>query len=741
MSHKPIDIAIISSFPPRKCGIASFTNDLTQNIEQLFDPSLKVKIFALNTASSNSFDYPKKVVGQIHNTNLKDYLKAAKIINQSPSIQSVLIQHEFGLFNGKNNSYLQKFIKLLEKPIIIVCHTILPKPKPFAKELFKLFQAKSKALITLTENSRQTLINEYGISKKQIFVIPHGIPSTQFVTNAEKQKIKLNLHLKNKLILTTFGLLNKGKGLEYAIKAVARIIRHKPNLRYLIIGPTHPEVKKREGEKYRNKLIKLVNILGIQKNIKFYNAYQKTSKLLNYLKATDIYLATPLDENQAVSGTLSYALGTGLPVISTAFAHAKEIISEQNGLLIKFKDVADLADALERLILNTPFRNQLAKNAFFSTRDMLWHNVALNYANIILKFIPAKNYNFRKLPKIRIGHLKRLTNKFGVFQFADLFFPNPSYGYTLDDNARALVAATKHFAMTKNKTGLKLANIYLNFIKKSQIKNGSFVNYFHADYSTNHNENEKCSLEDSNARTLYALYATLNENGLPKKIYHKIQSILKHAKPLQQNFRFLRAKAFYVKGLYNFYKIKKQKLTYDQINKNCRQLLLSYQKHKRSNWHWFEPILTYSNSMLSEAMLYGYLVTKNIKYFKIAKLTLEFLVKESFNKNRCVPIGQNGWYKRGGQKTKFDQQPEEVAALVQTLIKMYQITQEKKYFILAHKTFSWFLGNNTLSQFVYDPSTQGCFDGFGQKSLNFNQGAESTISYLLARLALEEPHS
>lgn len=730
-------IAYVSTFPPRECGIATFTNDLIDNLDRLYSPTMESKVIAMNVQAIGEYHYPKKVIFQINQSEPNEYIKAARQINNNPKIKLVNIQHEFGIFGGNFGGYILKFIEECVKPVVITFHSVLPEPNNELREAVCNLITLSKNVVVMTNFSKQILMKDYGIPEEKIKIIPHGIhPVIYRPTNRAKSGIGLS----NKIILSTFGLLNKDKGIEYIIESLPEVVKKFPDVYYLVIGATHPLVRKREGELYRNYLMQKVYALGLVGHVRFYDKYLALNTLLEFLQATDIYICGSLNPNQAVSGTLSYALGAGRPVISTAFAQAKEYITKDTGILVDFKNPEAYASALLQLLENEKTRVIMGKNAYAKTRDMIWPNVALAYLRNFLNCVPTLNHFEKNLPPIKLSHLMRLTDNFGIFQFADFSIPNPRYGYTLDDNARALLFTGLYYEKFKKNFVLKLMKVYLNFIEYAAKPNGYFENYINYDQTFNAELNAKDSLEDSNSRALYSLMQIYTLESIPAEYREKAFKLFYNG--LDREFISPRATAHFIKGLYCLFSLhKKANKTNDiviNVRKHCDKLVTLCEKYSSPDWQWFEHYLTYSNSVLPEALLLGYNVTRFKKYLEIGQKTLEFLIKQTFKNEIYMPIGQSGWYRRGDKREYFDQQPEDTGSMVQTLKIMYGVSKREYYKKLMKSAFYWFLGDNALNQFVYDRQTGGCYDGIGKKGLNINQGAESTISYLLARLAMEE---
>jgi glycosyltransferase involved in cell wall biosynthesis len=741
-----LKIIYLSSFPPRECGIATFTTDLTGALDTLHETVIDSRIAAMNTDAVSRYHYPREVIFELDRTCEQDFISTAEKINETDDIKFVNIQHEFGLFGGKYGSHIISFLDALKKPCIVTLHSTLPSPNAELHRVVRSIAEKSSALVAMTNRSKEILVRDYGIDEKKVSVILHGIHSTPYTSGG---KAKSDLGLENKTILLTFGLLSRGKGIEYVIESLPPVVKTCPNLMYIVLGVTHPNVLKEEGESYRNSLIQKVSELNLSAHVSFYNEYVSLDKLLQFLRASDIYISTSLDPNQAVSGTLSYALGSGRPVISTPFSQATEIITPQSGLLARFRDPASYTEALLDLLKDPVRREQLGKNAYFRTRHMTWDNIALEYSKLFSKHSAdiAEVSKNKKIPRVNLNHLFRLTDDFGIIQFAQLSSPDISSGYTVDDNARALIAACsyyeklgkvyKSFSPEKRKSQLlKRIWIYLNFIDFVLSEDGLFYNYVRPDRTIDREMNRKENLEDANGRAFWALAATAATASLPDSVKGKALSLLNKRMEYSHELESPRATAFYIKGLCLFSKT--QKNFQEILVRYCDRLQSLYRGVATPEWQWFEKYLTYSNAILPEALLLGSQRMGNSEYLETGLKTLDFLIGQTSLSGIYAPIGQDGWHHQAGERRYFDQQPEDASAMACALAGAYTITKKETYRKLMHEAFNWFLGDNSLKQVVYDRATGGCYDGLGESQINLNQGAESTTSYLLARLAIQQ---
>lgn len=729
-------IAYLSTYPPRECGIGTFTADLASAIENLYGRSIESKIVALNLDKSIGYPYGKDVIFQISQPRPKDYVEAAKFLNSLERVRLVNIQHEFGIFGGNLGSHLIRFLEALEKPVITTFHTVLPKPNKEMLDIVQRLGKFSKAVVVMTKSSKKILETDYRLPSRSVSVIPHGIPAWSYSRTEEAKK---DLGFEGRHILLTFGLMSRNKGIEYVLEALKLVVKEFPNLLYLVVGSTHPTVLRKEGESYRNMLLKKVYDLRLSNHVRFYNHYVKLDELYHFFRAADIYVSPSLDKNQSVSGTLSYALGAGRAVVSTAFPQAREIITQDTGILTDFRNPRSFARAIIQLLRSDTARENMARRAYFSTRGMTWSNVALRYLQLFSKFIPQFRDKEKTLPPLKLTHLLRLTDDFGIIQFAKLTEPDIASGYTLDDNARAMVVACMAFQKFRKPIALDLIKIYLNFLAFVQKRDGSFYNYVGKDRLVDHGANVGADLEDANARGLWALAAVLATPALPSQYHLQARKLWERALAGKPRFTHPRAIAFYIRALSLFVDVAKEQ-NRERFKKMIRkQALLLSEIFKRSatrSWRWFEQSLTYSNAVICEALFLAHQITREEKFYRLGKETLDFLIKKTFRNGIYLPIGQQGWYRAGRERAYFDQQPEDVSAMVSALYTINADLPNPHYERLKYQAFAWFLGDNLLGQVVYDRTTGGCYDGVGASNINLNQGAESTIAYLLARLLL-----
>ena len=731
--QKNKQLVMISTFPPRECGIATYCQDLIKALQDKFVRSYDIKICALE---NENHEYNNNVNYILETTKKDSYTKFVNEINLNSKINLLVLQHEFGLFRGNENDLLQMLLNI-QKEIIVVFHTVLPKPTEEIQQYIQNISKTVTSLIVMTNDAKEILEQDYLIETEKITVIPHG---THLVEHIDKKTLKEKFGYQDRKVLATFGLLSSGKSIETTLRALPAICKEHPQTLFLIIGKTHPTVVKQEGEQYRESLLSIINNLKLEKHVAFINEYLPLSTLLEYLQLTDIYLFTSKDPNQAVSGTFSYAMSCGCPIISTPIPHAREVLQNGAGHIIDFENSEQLSQEVVVLLNNQKVRNILSSNGLHLMAPSAWENSALAHAKLFEKTIDSKRKLKFKMPEINYKHLKKMTTDFGIIQFSVLNKPDLNSGYTLDDNARALIAMCQNYKLYRNEDDLKAIECYLNFILYCFRPDGYFVNYVSKQKKFTL-QNKTCNLEDSSGRAIWALgYLISLHEIMPKKLIDKTETIFQKALIKLTDMCSARAMAFSIKGIYYANLKTKSNFNLQIIEQFADRMMQMYHHEADKNWQWFESYLTYANSVMPEAMLFAWKATKKNIYQSIALLTLDFLHSKIFTNNYLQVISNKGWL-HNGQELNFDvkggEQPIDVSYTIMALSEFYNAFKIEDYKYKMKIAFNWFLGYNHLNQIVYNPCTGGCYDGLERNSVNLNQGAESTISYLLARLTME----
>ncbi|MDD4032588.1 MAG: glycosyltransferase [Bacteroidales bacterium] len=727
------EILVITSYPPRECGIATYSQDLIKVLKNQFSTSFSVKVCALEAGCATHI-YPDEVLYILDTTNANEFSKLADIINQNNKIKIVLIQHEFGFFHDQENAFLQ-FMVEVNKPISIVFHSVLPYPEEMLRAKVRKISSVCDSIIVMTKHSSEILVTDYGINPEKISVIAHG---THLIAPVNKEFFKEKYGLKDRKVLTTFGLLSSGKSIETTLHALPEIIKTSPNVIFLIIGITHPEVVKNEGEKYREMLEGTVTTLGIQHHVRFINSYLALPILLEYLQLTDIYLFTTNDPNQAVSGTFAYAMSCACPIISTPIPHAKEFLSKDTGIIFDFKNTQQLAASVKSLLDNDILCKNISLNTLQKIISTAWENSAIAHARVFEKISGKKIIPKYSLPPINLEHLKKMTDAMGIIQFSKINQPDLSTGYTLDDNARALIAMCMHYELTGDNDDLTYIQRYFNFIKYCMKPSGYFENYVgeKRDFTE---QNRETNLDDPNGRAIWALGYVISLTGLlPQIITSEAECIMEKSLRYFEKVYSTRSMAFAIKGIYYSQNAISSPENLQLLKTFANRLVQMYKHEAREKWEWFESYLTYANSLLPEAMLNAWLLTGDPIYKEIAIDSFNFLLSKIFNQNGIEVISNKKWLQKGQESEPFGEQPIDVAYTILTLSKFYDVFQHEEYREKMGTAFNWFLGKNRLNQIIYNPCTGGCYDGLEEHNVNLNQGAESTVSYLMARLSIEK---
>lgn len=752
------EILFITSYPPRECGIATYSQDLFKALDNKFKDSFSLKVCALESGVSN-YVYPDEVKLTLDTTNTTSYNKILHTVNNSKDINLVLLQHEFGFFEQAEKGAFLQFLNGIVKPVVIAFHTVLPHPDDILRAQVRHISTTCAAIIVMTKHAARILCEDYGILADKIVVIAHG---THLVPHLNNSLLKEKYGLTDKKVLATFGLLSSGKGIETTLSALPAIVETNPNAMFLVIGKTHPSVVQSEGEQYRETLEAQVEALGLQPYVKFINRYLPLQDLLEYLQLTDIYLFTSKDPHQAVSGTFSYAMSCACPIISTPIPHAREVLRDDTGIIVDFQHPQQLAEAVNRLLGDEQLRQAFSSNTLQRIVPTAWENSAIAHALLLQKIAGpklAKDFQIGyyngfmlnlpeqdadkialqyRLPEIDLDHVKKMTTVFGMIQFSMINQPDMESGYTLDDNARALIAFCMHYEITGDDEDLHYIRLYLNFIRFCQQPEGYFLNYVDLEkqFTTQNNET---NLADSNGRAIWALGYLISKRAiLPKELIESAETVFYAALPRAEMMHSTRAMAFAIKGLYYCNLTKKSPENSDLIKTLANRIVQMYHHEAEPHWEWYESYLTYANSILPEAMLCAWQDSGNSVYKAIAKSSFDFLLSRTFNEHSIKVISNRTWLQKGAEAAPHGEQPIDVAYTILALKRFHTVFELPHYAEKLSTAFNWFLGANHLHQIVYNPCTGGCYDGLEENAVNLNQGAESTLSYLMARLIIEK---
>lgn len=729
-------IAYLSSYTPRECGIATFNYNLIRAINaDNADGSLNGFVVAMNDSDDlEEYDYPPEVRFTIRQEHQKDYIKAAEFINNS-DVDACVIEHEFGIYGGESGVYLLPLISRLNKPLITILHTVLREPSFMQQIIIREIAKQSSKIVVMSGKAVDFLKNIYYIADEKIQRIEHGVPDLEPIANNPVKKLPA---FKNRKVLFTFGLISRNKGLETVIKALPAIVEKHPDVMYVILGNTHPGVRKNSGEEYRDSLKKLAKSLNVDEHLTFINQFVSEEELHHYLTACDIYVTPYLNEAQITSGTLSYAVGSGAAVLSTPYWHAQELLENRRGRLFDFKDSEQLALSVNDLLDHPEKLTELKENAFNYGLNLRWPAIGREYTALLkdsaaLPLIKNKSRHIidsEIIPEFNLTHVKRLTDDTGIVQHAKYGIPNLKEGYCLDDNARALIMALMAYEQNKSKEALDLLPIYLSYIQYMQMDDGNFRNFlsFRREYL------DEVGSEDSFGRTIWALGYLIN--SAPNNSYKEFaEELFQRSIPHFKSLQHLRGLANTIIGL-SYYL---QAHPYNdglvaQLKELTQPLIEVYESNKGENWYWFEDKLSYDNAILPLALLHSAQITGNERVMEIAYESIDFLDSLTLSKGYLSPVGSDGWYYRNGNMAIFDQQAIESMAMVLMYFKAYDVSGEKQFLSKMYLCYQWFLGENTLRLPLYDHETKGCCDGLQPGGLNRNQGAESTLAYFISHL-------
>jgi glycosyltransferase involved in cell wall biosynthesis len=735
-------IAFIGNYLPRQCGIATFTTDLCEAVAAEH-PGTTCIALPVNDIEAG-YAYPSRVRFELAEKDIDSYRRAADFLNIN-SVDVVSLQFEYGIFGGRAGSHILALLRELRMPIVTTLHTILREPDAHERRVLEEVAALSDRLVVMSERGATFLREIYRIPPHKIDLIAHGIPDLPFVDPGFHKDL---FGVEGKIVLLSFGLLSANKGIENVIAALPAILAKHPNVVYFIVGATHPHVKQHDGETYRLSLQRLAQAKGVEGQVIFYNQFVTLEELVEFIGAADIYITPYQNPAQIVSGTLAYTLGAGKAVISTPYWYAEEMLADERGVLVPFRDPPALAAAVTDLLDNEAKRHAMRKRAYMFGREMTWPQVARRYLESFAR-ARAEKRNFTpsvfavkpldkrpaELPPLKLDHLRRMTDDTGMLQHALFTLPNYREGYTVDDNARALMVSVLADELGHSEAS-EIVSRYLAFICyafNSETKR--FRNFM--DYQRNWLE--ASGSDDSHGRTLWALGTLLGRSNIPG-LQSMAGRLFEQALPAILRTTSPRAWAFALIGIHEYLRRYDGDRRASQVREELAgRLLTLYQANRSDEWCWFEESLSYCNAALPHAFLMCGQSIPNSTMNDAALESLTWLAdiqRDKTNGGHFVPIGSNGFYKRGGERARFDQQPVEAQAMVSACLEAHRITGDKNWYKEARRAFDWFLGRNDLNLPIYDPTTGGCRDGLHPDRPNENQGAESSLAFLQAVLEL-----
>ncbi len=735
-------LAFIGNYLPRQCGIATFTTHLCEALAAEYGETACLAL-PVNDVEGG-YAYPPRVRFELTEKDIDSYRRAADFLNIN-NVDLVCLQHEYGIFGGRAGKHILALLRELRMPLVTTLHTILRDPDPDQRRVLEEVAALSDRVVVMCERAAEFLQEVHRVAPGKIDLIPHGIPDVPFV---DPSFHKDRFGVEGKIVLLSFGLLSPNKGIENVIAALPAILARYPNVVYIILGATHPRVKRLEGESYRLSLQWLAQETGVEGQVSFYNRFVSLEELVEFIGAADLYLTPYHSPAQIVSGTLAYTLGAGKAVVSTPYWYAEEMLADERGVLVPFRDPAALAEQVISLLDNEARRHAMRKRAYLFGREMIWPQVARRYMESFERaraerrhFTPpgftVKPLDKRpgELPPLKLDHLRRLTDETGILQHAIFTVPNYREGYTTDDNARALLVSTLLEELGHGEA-LEVASRYLAYVWYAfHAETGRFRNFM--DYQRRWLE--ESGSDDSHGRAVQALGTVLGRSNT-SALQNMAGWLFEKALPAILDTTSPRAWAFALVGIHEYLLRFAGDRRAGQVREALAgRLLTLYQRHRSDGWRWYEEGLTYSNASLPHALLLSGQGIPNPAMTEAALESLHWLAglqRAGPEGGHFVPIGSNGFYPRGGERARFDQQPVEAQAMVSACLEAFRATEDRRWRKEARRAFEWFLGRNDLHLPIYDPTTGGCRDGLHPDRLNENQGAESTLAFLQALLEL-----
>ena len=744
----PTRIAVIGNYLPRHCGIATFTTDLCSAIAAEYGTA-RLSAIPVND-TEQGYDYPARVRWSLAQDDVRSYQEAAAFLNFN-NIDMVCLQHEYGIFGGSAGSHILHLLRGLKMPVVTTLHTVLRQPDPNQLRVMEEIAELSDRLIVMSQLSSQFLQEIFKVPGSKIDMVPHGVPDLPFL---DPNFYKDRFGVEGKAVLLTFGLLSPNKGIENVIQALPQILSKHKNVVYMVAGATHPHILRREGDKYRTSLQDLAKEVGVESQVIFHNRFVSPEEMVEFIGAADIYVTPYRHEAQVVSGTLAYALGAGKAIISTPYWHALELLDDRRGALVPFQNPDAIAQKTIELLDTPAIRHAMRKRAYLFARDTIWKRVAQGYMESFARVrsdrmeTPKVQFAARmvpklldKLPELKLNHLHRLTDDTGLLQHSIFTIQNRREGYTTDDNARALIFAVLLGQEEKRQYGKvnpfaeSSALCYSAFLEHAfNSAKGRFKNFLRYDRRWN----EPVGSEDSHGRALWALGTVLGRSQ-DQGLRGAAGRLFEFSLPAVLEFSSPRAWAYSLLGIQEYLGSYPGDRDAQKIRSALSQRLLQmYESIRRPDWKWFENVLAYGNARLSQALLLVGAACSDDRMVSAGLESLDWLSTEQLCEinHHFVPIGSQGFYRQDGEKARFDQQPIEAAGAVSACLQAYRVTGDSRWRKEAWSAFNWFLGDNDLQLPLYDSVTGGCRDGLHPDRANENQGAESTLSFLMALLEM-----
>ncbi len=732
-------IAFVGDYTPRQCGIATFTANLCEAMGAEYSDS-QLFVGAVNDRPGG-YAYNETVRFELEEKEIDSYRRAADFLNIN-NVEVVSLQHEFGIYGGNAGSHVLALMRELQMPIVTTLHTVLKEPNDAQRRVMEQISQLSDRVVVMAERGVEFLRNVYNVPAEKIDLIPHGIPDIPFI---DPNFYKDQFGVEGKTVLLTFGLLSPNKGVQHAIEALPAILKQNPNVVYIILGATHPNLVAREGERYRLTLERLAEEKGVKKNVIFYNRFVTLEELKEFIGAADIYITPYLNPAQITSGTLAYTFGAGKAVISTPYWHAEELLAEDRGVLVPFGDAAGIATAVNELLRDATRRHAMRKSAYMLGREMIWPVVVRRYMESFHKarerhtHLPRKAFARQtlenrpyQLPPFKLDHLFRMSDSTGMLQHAVFNVPKYAEGYCTDDNARAFILTVllEEIEAENAEKLNQVATSYLAFIWHAlDEKSRRFRNFM--DYGRQWLE--KKGSEDSHARAVWALGTALGRSD-NSGFRNLCAPLFELTLPPVKRFTSPRAWAFALIAIHEYLR----RFSGDRAVNTARELLATklmelYRQNSDEDWQWFEQSLSYDNAKLSHALILSGFWTRNPEMLDVGLKTLRWLSGvQTSRMGNFSPVGSNGFYSKGGVCARFDQQPVEAHSMVSACLEAYRVTNDQFWSVEAQRAFEWFLGRNDAGLSLYDATSGGCFDALHPDRVNQNQGAESSLAFYLS---------
>jgi glycosyltransferase involved in cell wall biosynthesis len=739
---------VIGNYLPRQCGIATFTTDLCDAIGTEYGDARLLALPVNDTPQG--YDYPARVRWSLDQDDVASYQAAAEFLNFN-NIDMVCLQHEYGIFGGPAGSHILHLLRGLKMPVVTTLHTVLREPDPNQMRVMQEITQLSDRLIVMSQLSSQFLQEIFKVPGSKIDMVPHGVPDLPFL---DPNFFKDRFGVEGKAVLLTFGLLSPNKGIENVIQALPEILSRHKNVVYIVAGATHPHILRREGDKYRESLQALAKKMGVKSQVIFHNRFVSPQEMVEFIGAADIYITPYRHEAQVVSGTLAYALGAGKAIISTPYWHAMELLDDRRGALVPFQNPGAIAQKTVELLDTPAIRHAMRKRAYEYARAMVWKRVAQGYMESFGRVrsdrmeSPRVQFSAQvtpksldHLPQLKLNHLQRLTDDTGMLQHAIFTVPNCREGYTTDDNARALI-----FTVLQNQEGQNKfrdadslapdpAFRYLAFLEYAfNPQKGRFKNFL----SYSRRWKEAIGSDDCHGRALWALGTVLGRSEDPG-VRGAAGRLFEYSLPAALAITSPRASAYTLLGVQEYLSSYPGDREAQRIRATISlRLLQMYESVRSPGWNWFEDVVAYGNARLPQAMLVVGSACSDSRMVAAGLESLDWLLTmQRCEKNgHFAPIGSQGFYRKGGAKARFDQQPIEAAGAVSACLEAYRVTGDNCWRSAAWSAFNWFLGDNDLQIPLCDSVTGGCRDGLHPDRANQNQGAESTLSFLMALLEM-----